>query len=76
MQPTKFIDGSAEAEIPTVYTHDLKLEDTAKGIRITVHVHANNMATAITEAFDLYGGARTVADGKKIPLAPVEVIKK
>ena len=66
----------SEAELPVMFTHDLKLEDTAKGIRITVHVRANDMKTAVKEAFELYGNARAVAKDNSIPLAPVEVKEK
>jgi hypothetical protein len=41
-------------DIPTQYTHSIKLEDTAKGIRISVHVYANNRQTALTEALNTY----------------------
>ena len=36
------------------YTHSLKLEDTAKGIRISVHVYANSTGEAIEQAFTMY----------------------
>jgi hypothetical protein len=31
-----------ESVIPTTYTHSLKLEETAKGIRISVHIYAQS----------------------------------
>jgi len=65
-----------DVEIPTQYTHSLKIEDTAKGIRVSVHVYANDMKTAVKEAFELYGNARAVAKDNSIPLAPVEVKEK
>ena len=33
---------SSEETIPVQYTHSIKIEDTAKGIRIDVHVYANS----------------------------------
>ena len=62
-----------EVEIPPVFTHSLKITDTAGGARLTVHVYANDMKTAVKEAFELYGNARAVAEDNNIPLAPVEV---
>jgi len=62
-----------EAEVPPVFTHSLKIEDSAKGIRLSVHIYANDMKTALKEAFELYGNARAVAEDNEIPLAPVEV---
>jgi len=56
-----------------IYTHSLKLEETAKGIRIHVHVYATDRQTALTEAFELYKGAKREAESRKIPIAPVEV---
>jgi len=60
-------------EIPTQYTHSIKLSDTAKGIRIDVHVYANSKELAVSEAFQTYLKARTEAVDNKIPLAPKEV---
>jgi hypothetical protein len=39
-------------EFPTAATHTLKLEETAKGVRICVHVYANDQVTVIEEAFN------------------------
>jgi len=33
---------SIDVELPVQFTHSLKVEDTAKGIRIDVHVYANS----------------------------------
>jgi hypothetical protein len=54
----------------------LKLEDTAKGIRISVHVYTNDRETAINEAIETYLKTRTKAEKEKIPIAPMEVIQK
>ena len=37
------------SEIPIQFTHSIKVEDTAKGIRISVHVYTNDRQTAINE---------------------------
>jgi len=54
------------------YTHSVKLEETAKGVRISVHVYANNEEQVIEEAFNTYLKAKMVATDNKIPLAPVD----
>jgi hypothetical protein len=59
-------------EIPQQYTHSVKIEDTAKGIRLSVHVYANSSGEAMEEAFNTYLKAKMVAMDNKIPLAPVE----
>ncbi len=64
---------SEEAVIPTVYTHSVKLTDTAKGLRVDVHVYANDMETAIAEAINTYQSTRAMAELRKIPLAPIEL---
>jgi hypothetical protein len=54
----------------------LKLEETAKGIRISVHVYANDQEQAIEEAFNTYLKAKMTAFDNKIPLAPIEIVEK
>jgi hypothetical protein len=61
-------------EIPSQSTHSLKLEETAKWIRISVHVYANNRETAINEAIATYLETKQKADKEGIPIAPMEVI--
>jgi hypothetical protein len=50
----------------------LKLEDTAKGIRLSVHVYANSTGEAIEQAFSTYLKAKITAIDNKILLAPVD----
>ena len=54
------------------YSHSIKIEDTAKGIRLSVHVYANNSGEAIEQAFNTYLKAKMTAIDSKIPLAPVD----
>ena len=65
-----------EATTVPVFSHSVKLSDTAKGLRIDVHVWANDRTTAVEEAFETYLLAKVAADQNKIPLAPVEVVAK
>ena len=64
------------AEIRQIYSHSVKLSDTAKGLRIDVHVYANDRTTAVQEALDTYIEAKKKAEWAKIPVAPVEVTVK
>lgn len=64
---------SADQEMPASWTHSLKVEDTAKGVRLSVHVYATDRLTAVTEAFNLYDAAKIECERRKIVLAPVEV---
>jgi hypothetical protein len=54
------------------YTHSTKIEDTAKGIRLSVHVYANSTGEEIEQAFTMYLKAKITAVDNKITLAPVE----
>ena len=54
------------------YSHSIKIEDTAKGIRLSVHVYANSTDEAIEQAFTMYLKAKITAVDNKITLAPVE----
>jgi len=60
-------------EFPAViYTRSLKLEETAKGIRISVHVYAIDQETVIEETFNTYLKAVQTARDSKIVLAPMD----
>jgi hypothetical protein len=50
----------------------IKIEDSAKGLRISVHVYSNNQEQAIEETFNTYLKAKMTAIDNKIQLAPVE----
>lgn len=62
---------NVEAVVPAaqIYTHSLKIEDTQKGVRFTVHVYANSTDVAIDQAFSLYSGAIERAVSLHIPMA-------
>jgi hypothetical protein len=55
-----------------IYSHSIKIEDNAKGIRLSVHVYANSTGEAIEQAFTTYLKAKMTAMDNKIPLAPVD----
>jgi hypothetical protein len=54
----------------------LKLEETAKGVRISVHVYTNDRETAINEVIATYLETKQLADKEKIMVAPMEVSYK
>jgi hypothetical protein len=58
---------------PVTYLHSLKLEETTKGLRISVHVYSNDQEQAIKEAFNTYLMAKMTAIDNNIPLAPVDI---
>jgi hypothetical protein len=54
------------------FSHSIKIEDTAKGIRLSVHVYTNSTGEAIELAFSMYLKAKRTAMDNRITLAPVE----
>jgi len=63
-------------EIPTQFTHSVKLEETAQGLRIQVHVYANDRETAINQAIQTYDLTKRGLENMNILLAPMEIKKK
>jgi hypothetical protein len=61
------------SEIPVQFTHSVKIEDTAKGISVSVHVYANDLQTAVNEAIKLYQATKQKAENEGIPVAPMEM---
>jgi hypothetical protein len=68
-----YIQQTPEIDIPTVFTHSVKLEQTAKGLRIKVHVNANNGLEAMEQAINLYRATKLQLEQLKEVIAPVEV---
>ena len=56
-----------------VYSRSIKISDTVKGIRLDIHVYANDTIQSIQEAFQTYLKARQTAMDNKIPLALEEI---
>jgi len=54
----------------------LKLEETAKGIRLSIHCYAADKQTAINEAIATYLETKQKCEKEKIQIAPMEVISK
>jgi hypothetical protein len=58
------------------FAHSSKLEETVKGVRISVHVYSNNQGQGIEEALNAYLKAKMTVMDNKIPLPPVRDNKK
>jgi glycine cleavage system regulatory protein len=63
-------------DIPVQYTHSVKLEETAQGIRVHVHVYANDRETAINQAIQTYDLTKRGIENMKILLAPMEIKRR
>jgi hypothetical protein len=53
-----------DVKIPEQFTHSVKIEDTAKGIRVSIHVYANDLVTAVNEAIKLYQATKQKTERK------------
>jgi hypothetical protein len=79
MNTSEYINESAHldsaAEIPEkpTFSHSVKLEQSAKGVRVTVHVSTNSFTDARYEAVDLFIKVQQDLQIQGIPLAPVEL---
>ena len=67
------MEQTPEIDIPIVLTHSVKIEQTAKGARITVHVNANNGLEAMEQSINLYRDTRLELERLKEVVAPMEV---
>jgi hypothetical protein len=57
------------------FSHNVKLEQTAKGVRVTVHVSTNSFTDARYEAVDLYMKVHEDLKIQGVAISPVEPIK-
>jgi hypothetical protein len=67
MWENKQMTSTASMPEQPAYSHSLKLEETAKGVRISVHIYANTSGKAIEEAFNTYVKAKMTAIDNNIP---------
>jgi hypothetical protein len=67
---------TAQAPEPIVYSHSLKLEETAKGLRISVHLYGNDGQQLIQDAFRVYLDARQTAYDSKDTTCPYGSVKQ
>lgn len=61
------------ASTPVLFSHSVKIEQTAKGARVTVHVNANNGLEAMEQSVNLYRATKLQLEQYKEVIAPVEV---
>ncbi len=62
-----------ETEIPTQFSHSVKIEQSAKGVRVTVHVNANNGLEAMEQSINLYRATKLELERLKEVVAPMEI---
>ena len=61
------------SEFPSQFTEDVKIEQSAKGARVTVHVFGNNQGETIAKAVSMYKLTMEALMEKGLAVAPIEV---
>ena len=61
------------SEVPSQFTEDVKIEQSAKGARVTVHVFGNNAGETIQKAVSLYKLTMEALTEKGLAVAPIEI---
>jgi hypothetical protein len=67
------LDSVTEVPVKPVFSHSVKLEQTAKGVRVTVHVSSDNFADVRMQSTELFIKVQQDLQIQGIPLAPVEL---
>lgn len=63
-------------EFPQQFSHDVKIEQSAKGARVTVHAFATSKDEVIRQAVELYKSTIEALKAEKLEVAPIEVKEK
>ena len=64
--------GEVQIKFPAQFSHTTRIEQTAKGARITVRVLANNQEEAINQAIQMYGEVKRRLESQGHKIAPIE----
>lgn len=62
-----------EEIIPAQFSYSVKIEQTVKGARITVHVNANEGLEAMEQSINLYRATKLELERVKEVVAPIEI---
>ena len=66
------MDGEVQIKFPSQFSHSVKIEQTAKGARISVHVYSNNQDEAVSQALQIYGAVQDRLEREGHAVAPIE----
>ena len=67
------MNGEEQLEIPTQFSHSVKIEQSAKGARVTVHVLGKNQQEAMDQAIQMYSSVRKRLEEEGHILSPIEI---
>jgi hypothetical protein len=67
------LDSALEVPEKPIFSHSVKLEQTAKGVRVTVHVSSDNFHDARMQSTELFIKIQEDLKIQGVPLAPIEL---
>lgn len=67
------MSGEVQIQFPAQFSHSVKIEQFAKGARVTVHIFANIQQEAIDQAIHMYSSVRKRLEDEGHILSPFEV---
>lgn len=67
------MSGEVQIKFPAQFSHSGKIEQSAKGARVTVHILANSQQEAIDQATQMYSSVRKRLEDEGHILSPFEV---
>lgn len=62
-----------ETTVPTQFSHSVKIEQTVKGARVTVHVNSNEGLEAMQQSINLYRATKLELERVKEVVSPIEI---
>ena len=68
------MSGEVQIRFPAQFSHSVRIEQTAKGARITVRALANNQEEAISQAIQMYGEAKRRLEAAGHKIDPIETV--
>lgn len=66
------MSGEVQVKFPAQFSHSTRIEQTAKGARITVRALANNQEESISQAIRMYSEANRRLEDAGYKIAPIE----
>ena len=66
------MSGEVQIRFPPQFSHSVKIDQTAKGARISVHVYSNNQEDVINQAVQMYREVKKRLEKDGQVVAPIE----
>ena len=66
------MSGEVQVKFPAQFSHSTRIEQTAKGARITVRALANNQEESISQAIRMYSEANRRLEDAGYKITPIE----